>query len=89
MATKKLSESVELEAAPVCSPFSSGPRKWADVMPQIQKKVAEGLNYQEAADALDVSYVLVNQLATQSYKSSIHTEELFEVQEKKRLGLID
>jgi hypothetical protein len=47
------------------------------------------MNYQEAADALNVSYVLVNQLATQSYKSSIHTEELFDVQEKKRLGLID
>jgi transposase len=75
MATKKVSDSM--------------PRKWEDVMPQIQKLVTNGMSYQHAADALDVSYVLVNQLAVQSYKSSIHTEELFDVQEKKRLGLMD
>lgn len=89
MTIKKPFESVEKVTAPTNSPTSHGPRKWADVMPKIQKKVAGGMNYQEAADALDVSYVLVNQLATQSYKLSTNTEELFEVQEKKRLGLMD
>ena len=84
MTTKKIQDD-----APVCPPVRPMPRKWADVMPLIQKKVAQGMTYQEAADVLEVSYVLVNQLAVQSYKSSIHTEELFDCQERKRLGMLD
>lgn len=87
MAIKKVSDTLEADAVLACPPVRPMPRKWEDVMPEIQKLVAQGMSYQEAGDALEVSYVLVNQLAVQSYKSSVHTEELFEVQEKQRLGL--
>ena len=87
MAIKKVSDSLEADAVLACPPVRPMPRKWEDVMPEIQKLVAQGMSYQDAGDALEVSYVLVNQLALQSYKSSVHTEELFEVQEKQRLGL--
>lgn len=88
MAIKKVSDTLEADAVLACPPVRPMPRKWEDVMPQIQQLVSQGMTYQDAGDALEVSYVLVNQLAVQSYKSSIHTEELFEVQEKKRLGLM-
>lgn len=87
MAIKKVSDSLEADAVLACPPVRPMPRKWEDVMPEIQKLVSQGMTYQDAGDALEVSYVLVNQLAVQSYKSSVHTEELFEVQEKQRLGL--
>lgn len=87
MAIKKVSDTLEADAVLVCPPVRPMPRKWEDVMPEIQRLVAQGMTYQDAGDALEVSYVLVNQLAVQSYKSSVHTEELFEVQEKQRLGL--
>lgn len=89
MAIKKVSDTLEADAVLACPPVRPMPRKWEDVMPEIQKLVSQGMTYQDAGDALEVSYVLVNQLAVQSYKSSIHTEELFEVQEKKRLGLME
>lgn len=88
MAIKKVSDTLEADAVLACPPVRPMPRKWEDVMPEIQKLVSQGMTYQDAGDALEVSYVLVNQLAVQSYKSSVHTEELFEVQEKKRLGLM-
>lgn len=88
MAIKKVSDTLEVDAVLACPPVRPMPRKWEDVMPEIQKLVSQGMTYQDAGDALEVSYVLVNQLAVQSYKSSVHTEELFEVQEKKRLGLM-
>ena len=87
MAIKKVSDTLEADVVLACHPVRPMPRKWEDVMPEIQKLVAQGVSYQEAGDALEVSYVLVNQLALQSYKSSVHTEELFEIQEKQRLGL--
>jgi len=87
MAIKKVSDTLEADVVLACPPVRPMPRKWEDVMPQIQELVSQGMSYQEAGDALEVSYVLVNQLALQSYKSSVHTEELFEVQEKQRLGL--
>lgn len=89
MAIKKVSDTLEADAVLACPPVRPMPRKWEDVMPEIQKLVSQGMTYQDAGDALEVSYVLVNQLAVQSYKSSVHTEELFEVQEKKRLGLME
>lgn len=88
MAIKKVSDTFEADAVLACPPVRPMPRKWEDVMPQIQQLVSQGMTYQDAGDALEVSYVLVNQLAVQSYKSSVHTEELFEVQEKKRLELM-
>jgi hypothetical protein len=87
MAIKKVSDTLEADVVLACPPVRPMPRKWEDVMPQIQELVSQGMSYQEAGDSLEVSYVLVNQLALQSYKSSIHTEELFEIQEKQRLGL--
>jgi len=87
MAIKKVSDTLEADVVLACPPVRPMPRKWEDVMPQIQELVSQGMSYQEAGDTLEVSYVLVNQLALQSYKSSVHIEELFEIQEKQRLGL--
>ncbi len=87
MAIKKVSDTLEADVVLACPPVRPMPRKWEDVMPQIQELVSQGMSYQEAGVALEVSYVLVKQLALQSYKSSVHTEELFEIQEKQRLGL--
>ncbi len=62
-------------------------RQWADVAPMIQKLREEGKTVPEISDELEVSYVLVNQCLLQSYKMAIASAEVFERQEKMRLGL--
>jgi hypothetical protein len=63
------------------------PRVWADVAKQIQAMRAEGTSVPEICEKLEVSYVLVNQLILQSYKMAIATDQVFERQEKMRLGI--
>ena len=64
-----------------------GVRDWNDVVPEIHRMKEAGASVPEIADALQLSYVLVNQVMLQSYKMTVDTISLFERQEKARLGL--
>jgi hypothetical protein len=63
------------------------PRVWADVAKQVQAMREDGANVPEICEKLEVSYVLVNQLVLQSYKMAIDSAQVFERQEKMRLGI--
>jgi hypothetical protein len=65
----------------------AGPRKWEDVVPQIKTLRDEGITVPEIAERLEISYVLVNQVITQSYKMTVDTIGMFERQEQMRLGI--
>lgn len=73
-------------AAKSAEPPAAGPRKWEDVVPQIKALRDEGVTVPEIAERLELSYVLVNQVITQSYKMSVDTIGVFERQEQLRLG---
>ena len=60
------------------------PRKWEDVVPQIQQLKEAGVTVPEIAEQLQLSYVLVNQVMVQSYKMTVDTIGLFERQEAAR-----
>lgn len=62
------------------------PRKWQDVVPQIQKLREEGLTVPQICEELQLTYVLVNQVIQQSYKMSVDTIGVFERQEWMRLN---
>ncbi len=62
-------------------------RKWEDVAPKIKELREAGATVPEICEKLDVSYVLVNQLILQSYKMVVRSAEVFERQEKMRLGI--
>jgi hypothetical protein len=47
----------------------------------------EGLDIAAIGQQLQVSYDVMNQLILQSYKSTMNTPVVFEVQEKIRLGI--
>ena len=47
----------------------------------------EKLSTQEIHEALEVSFDVINQLFLQSYKMTMNTGDVFEAQEKLRLGL--
>jgi hypothetical protein len=81
---------VRKKAAAKSAPAAdAGPRKWEDVVPQIKALRDEGITVPEIADRLDVSYVLVNQVITQSYKMTVDTIAMFDRQEQVRLeGLV-
>lgn len=49
----------------------------------------EGHTVPMICEELDVSYDVVNQIMQQSYKMTMNTMEVFERQEKMRLGLVD
>jgi DNA-binding CsgD family transcriptional regulator len=63
------------------------PRKLADVAKEVQRLRNEGIPVPQIADQLDMSYQVVNQLVLRSYKMVSNTVEVFEKQERKRLGL--
>lgn len=63
------------------------PRKLADVAKEVRKLREEGLPVPVIADKLEMSYQVVNQLVLRSYKLVSNTVEVFEKQERKRLGL--
>ena len=64
------------------------PRKLADVSKEIRKLREKGKTVPEIANELKVSYTVVNQLVLRSYKMVARTEEVFDRQEKRRLGLV-
>ena len=47
----------------------------------------DGANHEEIKEKLQVSADVINQLFLQSYKMTMNTYEVFEAQEKIRLGL--
>lgn len=63
------------------------PRKLADMAKEVRKLRDEGYPVPVIADKLEMSYQVVNQLVLRSYKMVSNTVEVFEKQEKKRLGL--
>lgn len=63
-------------------------RKLEDVALEIRRlREEEGLNHEEIREKLQVSTDVINQLFLQSYKMTMNTGEVFEAQEKIRLGL--
>ena len=68
------------------APATDGVRDWADVVPEIQRMKDAGASVPEIAEALQLSYVLVNQVFLQSYKMTVDTISLFNRQEKARVG---
>jgi len=65
-------------------------RKLEDVALEVRRlREEEGLDTSEIREKLQVSYDVLNQLILQSYKSTMNTPVVFEVQEKIRLGIED
>lgn len=83
-------ESSVKPAAPKTNPAIPGKsvRNLQDVALEVRRlREEEGLNLQEIGKKLEVSYDVLNQLILQSYKSTMNTPVVFEVQEKLRLGI--
>lgn len=74
---------------PVEAPVSAskGVRVLQDLVPEIRRMRDEGHTVPYICEELDVSYDVVNQIMQQSYKMTMNTMEVFERQEKMRLGL--
>ena len=68
-------------------PDASKPRKLADVAKEVRKLREAGKTVPDIANELKVNYTVVNQLVLRSYKMVARTEEIFDRQEKQRLGL--
>jgi len=65
-------------------------RKLEDVALEVRRlREEENLDLQQIGDKLQVSYDVLNQLILQSYKSTMNTPVVFEVQEKLRLAIED
>lgn len=63
-------------------------RKLEDVALEVRRLFdEEKLNTAEIREKLEISYDVVNQIMLQSYKSTMNTPVVFEVQEKIRLGI--
>jgi ribosome-binding protein aMBF1 (putative translation factor) len=63
-------------------------RKLEDVALEIRRlREEQNLNITEIGEKLQVSYDVINQLILQSYKSTMNTPIVFEMQEKIRLGI--
>ena len=92
MATRKAAPDIQLQQQePVC-PMPTAkkvvqPRPLSEVVPEIQRLRNEGLTVPQICEGLDVTYHVVNQVITQSYKMSMDTAAVFERQERMRLGL--
>jgi hypothetical protein len=77
-------------AAPKTNPVLPGKevRKLEDVALEVRRlREEEGLDIAAIGQQLQVSYDVMNQLILQSYKSTMNTPVVFEVQEKLRLGI--
>jgi len=72
----------------VSAPVVDKPRKFSDVVKQVQKMREAGKTVPEIAIEMKMSYAVVNQLVLRSYKMVARTEEVFDRQEQMRLGLI-
>ena len=93
MATKKTAGGLEVQQdeMPVC-PMPTAkkqvkPRDLGEVVPQIRRLRDEGHTVPQICEELDVTYHVVNQVITQSYKMSMDTAAVFERQEMMRLGI--
>jgi hypothetical protein len=76
--------------APATNPALPGKevRKLEAVAAEIRRlREEEKLSTQEIHEILDVSFDVINQLFLQSYKMSMNTGDVFDAQEKLRLGL--
>lgn len=62
-------------------------RALSEVVPEIQRLRDEGMTVPQICAELDVTYHVVNQVITQSYKMAMDTVGVFERQERMRLGL--
>lgn len=63
-------------------------RKLEDVAAEIRRlRMEELLSTQEIHEVLQVSFDVINQLFLQSYKMTMNTQDVFEAQEKLRLGI--
>jgi hypothetical protein len=63
-------------------------RNLEDVATEIRRlRNEELLTTQEIHEMLQVSFDVINQLFLQSYKMTMNTQEVFEAQEKLRLGV--
>ena len=82
------SESLGTSVRKIEEPKAEKPRKFADVVKEIQKLRKEGKTVPEIAIQLKVSYVIANQVLLRSYKMTTRSEEVFQRQEEMRLGLI-
>ena len=82
------SESLGTSVKKVEEPKAEKPRKFADVVKEIQKLREAGKTVPEIAIQLKVSYTIVNQMVLRSYKMVARTEEVFNRQEQMRLGLL-
>ena len=82
------SESAGCSVKKVEEPKAEKPRKFADVVKEIQKLRGEGKTVPEIAIQLKVSYTIANQVVLRSYKMTARSEEVFQRQEEMRLGLI-
>ena len=87
MPVRKTSTEASVEAAQVKVADSKQPREWSAVAKEIQQMRETGASVPEICEKLEVSYVLVNQLILQSYKMVIDSVQVFERQEKMRLGI--
>jgi hypothetical protein len=74
-----------VEKAPVVDPTQ--PRQWAAVAQEIRELREKGATVPDICEQLQVSYVLVNQCVLQSYKIAVDSAQVFERQERMRLGL--
>ena len=62
-------------------------RKLEEVALEVRRlQVEEGLGTQEISTRLQVSLAVVTQLFLQSYKMTMNTPEVFELQERVRVG---
>ena len=82
------SESMASSVKKAEEPKAEKPRKFADVVKEIQKLREQGKTVPEIAIQLKVSYTIVNQMVLRSYKMVARTQEVFERQEQMRLGLL-
>jgi hypothetical protein len=94
MKSRTISMPVRKSESAACSVKKAGelkaekPRKFADVVKEIQKLRGEGKTVPEIAVQLKVSYTIANQVVLRSYKMTARSEEVFQRQEEMRLGLI-
>jgi len=73
-------------SVPVAVLQEAGVRDWKDVAKRIRELKGEGQVVPQIAEALQLSYVLVNQVMLQSYKMTVDTVALFERQEQQRVA---
>jgi len=88
MPTPKAAAAVQAPAkAPV--KVEKSVRLLQDLVPEIRRMRDEGHTVPLICEELDMTYDVVNQIMQQSYKMTMNTVEVFERQEKRRLGLDD